>query len=78
MLKKIDKNYDSSDRSHAIGFLEDYRARGEVVTGLLYIDAQLPEMHELAGSSDTPMNKLEWSQLNPGSEELANLAASLR
>lgn len=78
VLQKIDKNYDASDRSHAIGYLEDYRARGEIVTGLLYIDAQLPEMHELAGSSKTPLTKLDWSQLNPGSEELAKLTASLR
>jgi 2-oxoglutarate ferredoxin oxidoreductase subunit beta len=78
VLRKIDKDYIMTDRSRALGKLEAYRARGEIVTGLLFINEDLPEMHALAGSSKTPMSKLEWSKLNPGSEELTKLAASLR
>jgi len=78
VLKKIDKNYSPTDRAKAIGYLEHYRGKGEVVTGLLYINAALEEMHAIAGSCSTPLSQLEFDRLSPGSEALIKLQASLR
>ena len=78
LLKKTDSGYDATNRSSVMRYLEQQRARGEVVTGLLYINAELPEMHDIYRTSDTAMKDLEFEDLNPGSEELAKLQARMR
>ena len=78
LLKKTDSGYDATNRSSVMRYLEQQRARGEVVTGLLYINAELPEMHRIYRTSDTPMKDLEYEKLNPGNEELAKLQARMR
>ena len=77
-LKKTDSGYDATNRSRVMRFLEQQRARGEVVTGLLYINTELPEMHEIYRTSGTPMKDLEFEKLNPGSSVLAELQARMR
>ena len=78
LLKKTDSGYYATNRSSVMRYLEQQRARGEVVTGLLYINAELPEMHGIYRTSETPMKDLEYEKLNPGSEELAKLQARMR
>ena len=78
LFKKTDSGYDATNRSSVMRYLEQQRARGEVVTGLLYINAELPEMHDIYRTSDTAMKDLEFEDLNPGSEELAKLQVRMR
>lgn len=78
LLKKASSGYDATDRSRVMRYLEQQRARGEVVTGLLYINAELPEMHKIYRTSATPMKDVEFEELNPGSEALAKLQAGMR
>lgn len=78
LLKKTDGGYDATNRSSVMRYLEQQRARGEVVTGLLYINAELPEMHRIYRTSETPMKDLEYEKLNPGSAALAKLQARMR
>jgi hypothetical protein len=49
-----------------------------VVTGLLYVNAELPEMHRIYRTSATPMKDIPFEKLNPGSEALAKLQARMR
>jgi 2-oxoglutarate ferredoxin oxidoreductase subunit beta len=78
LLKKASSGYDATDRSRVMRYLEQQRARGEVVTGLLYINAELPEMHRIYRTSETPMKDVPFEKLNPGSEALAKLQALMR
>ena len=78
LLKKTDGGYDATNRSGVLRYLEQQRAMGEVVTGLLYINAELPEMHRIYRTSKTPMKDLEFDKLNPGSDALAKLQARMR
>ncbi|MDH3901659.1 MAG: 2-oxoacid:ferredoxin oxidoreductase subunit beta [Xanthomonadales bacterium] len=78
LLKKASSGYDATDRSRVMRYLEQQRAQGEVVTGLLYINAELPEMHRIYRTSEIPMKDLEFEKLNPGSEALAKLQARMR
>jgi 2-oxoglutarate ferredoxin oxidoreductase subunit beta len=78
LLKKTDSGYDATNRSGVLRYLEQQRARGEVVTGLLFINSELPDMHKIYGTSDTPMKDLEFENLNPGSAELAKLQSRMR
>ena len=78
LLKKADADYDPTDRSKAMHYLERHRSRGEVVTGLMYLDESIPDMHEVFETDTRPMAELEFEQLNPGSEALAELQARLK
>ena len=43
LLKKLGEEYDPSDRRAAIQMVEESRGRGQLVTGLLYIDESMPD-----------------------------------
>ena len=43
LLKKLGAEYDPSDRRAAIQMVEESRGRGQLVTGLLYIDESMPD-----------------------------------
>jgi len=58
--------------------LEGRRARGEVVTGLLYVDADSADMHAALHTVDMPLNTLNDPDLVPGNAALAAVNASLR
>ncbi|MFU8877054.1 MAG: 2-oxoacid:ferredoxin oxidoreductase subunit beta, partial [Wenzhouxiangellaceae bacterium] len=47
-LKKLAADYDASSRAHALEYLEAARNRQEIVTGLLYLNAELPSFHQIA------------------------------
>lgn len=78
LLKKVDERFNPADRSEVMAYLEDHRSRGEIVTGLLYINEQLEEMHGIAGSSKQALTTMDFEQLNPGSDALAKLQQRMR
>ena len=43
LLKKLGEDYDPTDRIAAIQMVEESRGRGQLVTGLLYIDESMPD-----------------------------------
>ena len=65
-------------RSHALGYLHERQAEGEIVTGLLYVDPEARDLHDYLGTIDTPLNQLANGELTPGSAALDALNASLR
>jgi 2-oxoglutarate/2-oxoacid ferredoxin oxidoreductase subunit beta len=77
-LHKLDASYDPSDKVGAMAYLEARRARGEVVTGLLYVDAGSADMHASLHTVDAPLNTLGDAELVPGNAALAAINASLR
>lgn len=77
-LKKADRHYDPTDRSKAMHYLEQHRARGEVVTGMMFIDEAIPEMHDVFESSGKPLADYGFGDLNPGSEALRKLQSHMK
>ena len=77
-LRKLNDDYDPTDRVAAVGFLEARRAVGEVVTGLLYIDEQSTDLHDSLHTVAMPLNALQDADLVPGNAALAGVNASLR
>ncbi|MDO8439626.1 MAG: 2-oxoacid:ferredoxin oxidoreductase subunit beta [Polaromonas sp.] len=77
-FRKLHTDYDPTDRYAALSYMNMHQARGEVVTGLLYLDPLASDMHVALNTSDTPLNKLGATQLCPGSKGLDKLNASLR
>ena len=77
-LHKTADDYDATDKVAAMAYLESHRARGEVVTGLLYVKPDSTDMHDALETVGAPLNSLNDADLVPGSAALAALNASLR
>jgi 2-oxoglutarate ferredoxin oxidoreductase subunit beta len=77
-LRKIDADYDVHDRGAAMAFLQKHAAKGQVVTGLLYVDPEAEDLHTHLDTVPTPLNTLEAKDLCPGSAALEKINASLR
>jgi len=73
VFRKVNKEYDPTSRAAAFSFLRDSVNAGEIITGLLYIDAESSDMHDLSGSVDTPLSKIPYEELNPGKATLEKL-----
>jgi len=77
-LRSLHAGYDATDRHAALSFMQAHQARGEVVTGLLYVDPLATDLHTALNTSAAPLNSLDAERLCPGSAALARLNASLR
>ena len=77
-LRKLDADYDVHDRLAAMAFLQKHAAKGQVVTGLLYVDPEAEDLHAHLNTVDAPLNALEAEDLCPGTAALEKINASLR
>ena len=77
-LHKVATNYDPHDRVAAMNYLAERQAKGEIVTGLLYVDPSADDLHDYLDTVDVPLNLLNAKELSPGSAALAKINAGLR
>ncbi|MCB1942094.1 MAG: 2-oxoacid:ferredoxin oxidoreductase subunit beta [Candidatus Accumulibacter sp.] len=77
-LRKLHADYDPTDRVRAMSYIQEHAARGEVVTGLLYVDTEARDLHQQIETVDEPLNTLGAAELCPGAAVLAKINASLR
>lgn len=77
-LRKLHPDYDPTNRIAALAYLHEHAGRGEVVTGLLYVDPLPTDLHTALNTCATPLNTLSTAQLCPGASALAKINASLR
>jgi 2-oxoglutarate ferredoxin oxidoreductase subunit beta len=77
-LRKLAPGYDASDRIGAMTYVQSRYAQGEIVTGLLYLDAQPRDLHGALNTVATPLNQLGERELCPGSAAIEKLNATLR
>ena len=77
-LRKIDDGYDPHDRVKALNYVQEHQAQGEVVTGLLYVENDPMDCHDILRTVDAPLNSLGESELCPGSAALDGVNESYR
>jgi 2-oxoglutarate ferredoxin oxidoreductase subunit beta len=77
-FRKLQQDYDPTNRYTALSYMNAHQARGEVVTGLLYVDPLATDLHVALNTSQTPLNKLGAGQLSPGAKALDKVNSSLR
>ncbi len=78
VLKKLEPDYDPTDRLRAFQRLEEARAKQEFITGLIYVnEEQRPDLHELLHICAMPLVYLPPEKLRPGPEKLAAVMAEL-
>jgi 2-oxoglutarate ferredoxin oxidoreductase subunit beta len=77
-LRKLAEDYDTSDRQAATAEVERHRAKGEVPTGLFFVDTKSRDMHDISGTTEVPLSQVPFEKLCPGSAALDELQKSFR
>jgi len=77
-LHKLAKDWDPMNRLSAINAIHTAKEKGEILTGLLFIDENSNDLHSMLNTSDVALNSLDKNALCPGSAALAELNSKLR
>lgn len=77
-FKKVADGFDPTDRDRAYDYVSEHLRRGEILTGLLHVEEDAPEMHEVAGTVERPIVSLPYEDLCPGSGALSKLQEAFR
>jgi 2-oxoglutarate ferredoxin oxidoreductase subunit beta len=78
MLKKLESDYDPTDRMAALKLLDEACCGGVFVTGLIYINNDQPTLDEVENLVDTPLSLLSESELRPSPESLQSVLEQYR
>ena len=77
-LHKHDDEYDIEDPQSALQAIAYHQKSGRVLTGLLYMDRDAQELHEILETTRRPLNTLTEKELCPGTKVLDSINAGLR
>lgn len=77
-LQKPRAEYQPDDRRAAMNALQDAERKGDILTGLIYIDEDPNDFHDTLNTLDTPLNALDEEALCPGNKTLQSINKSFR
>src|SRR5690348_13499016 len=77
-IRKLDRDYDPQDRLAALAVLEEAEKKGEVLTGVLYVNTTKPTFLELLNLHDDPVATLPESKVRPARQVLEDVMEELR
>src|SRR6185437_2798584 len=77
-FREVASDYDPTDRDAAYAHVRAHQERGEIVTGLLYIDITSPDMHAIANTIEQPLIDVPYEKLCPGKSALDALMEEYR
>ncbi len=78
ILKKLDKNYDPTNKLSAMNTLQKAIAEKQFLTGLLYVDEKKEDFTTIMDLVDEPLATLSAEQTRPGKEVLEEIMNSLK
>jgi 2-oxoglutarate ferredoxin oxidoreductase subunit beta len=77
-FRQLDHDYDPTDRDRAYATLRAAAEAGEIATGLLYVNAESRDVHDVNGTVKTPLVDVPYEDLVPGAAALAKLMERYR
>jgi 2-oxoglutarate ferredoxin oxidoreductase subunit beta len=77
-FRPVDASYDPTDRDAAYAAVRAHQDRGDVVTGLLYLEEGAPDMHGQNNTVAGPLTALPYEELCPGNAALQALQDEFR
>jgi len=77
-LRKLSRDYDPTDKISAMHVLAESHEKGEMLTGVFYVNTQAADFLSLLHVSDTPLSRLDDSSVRPSREALDEIMESLR
>src|SRR5947207_423017 len=78
ILKKLEEEYDPTDKINALKRLHETARRGEFATGLIYIEPDRDDFLTQLNLVDDPLASLPLSRTRPGPEALEEIMEGLR
>jgi len=72
-LRKLHEDYDPTDKVHAVKMLTESHDKGEVLTGVFYVDTQKPDFTTLLNMVEEPLATLPSERTRPGRDVLSQL-----
>jgi 2-oxoglutarate ferredoxin oxidoreductase subunit beta len=78
VLKKLDQDYDPTNRVEALKLLEETNSGQVLVTGLIYFNPDLPSLQDSESMVETPLSALQAEELRPNRASLESLMADFR
>ncbi len=78
MLRKLEEDYDATNKIEAIRRLNISHQKGEVLTGVFYVNTKTPTFIDLLNMTDQPLATLPESVTRPGREVLDQVMEELR
>jgi 2-oxoglutarate ferredoxin oxidoreductase subunit beta len=77
ILKKLEQDYDPTNRVDAMRLLEEANAKQWLLTGLIYINPDQPSMLDIYNLTEEPLNRLTPDRLRPSQDTLADINARM-
>jgi len=77
-LRKLEEDYNPTDKIQAVSRLMEAHAKGEVLTGVFYINAKAPTFIDMLNVTDQPLATLPQSVTRPSREALEQCMEELR
>jgi len=77
-LRKLHEDYNPTDRVTAVKALMESHERGEVLTGVFYLDTQKPNFTQLLNLVDEPLATLPQERTRPSKQVLQEIMAKLQ
>uniref|UniRef100_Q01P29 Thiamine pyrophosphate enzyme domain protein TPP-binding n=1 Tax=Solibacter usitatus (strain Ellin6076) TaxID=234267 RepID=Q01P29_SOLUE len=77
-IRKLHREYDPTNRTAAAVLLEESEAKGEVLTGVLYVNTSKPTFLEQLNIANEPLGTLPQSKTRPSREVLDQVMEELR
>jgi 2-oxoglutarate ferredoxin oxidoreductase subunit beta len=73
LLKKADEDLNPRNAGEVLNYIARHEAENQIVTGLLHIDDEKPDMNACNNLPKAPLNRLPYEKLSPGAAALAEL-----
>lgn len=77
-LHKAADDYNIENRQEALQAIAHHNDEGRLLTGLLFVDRDSQDLHDVLGTTRQPLNTLTEKELCPGSRFLDSINAGLR
>jgi 2-oxoglutarate ferredoxin oxidoreductase subunit beta len=77
-LRKLGRDYDPTDKLGALRVLQEAHEKGEMLTGVFYVNTQAPSFVDLLNLVDEPLAKLPESRVRPPRQALNEIMEALR
>ncbi len=73
VLKKLEHDYDPTDKWQAMNILEKAEVNHYLVTGLIYVNPNQPSLYDFLNLTEEPLNRIDSSKLRPSPESLEKI-----
>jgi 2-oxoglutarate ferredoxin oxidoreductase subunit beta len=77
-LRKLELDYDATDKVNALKVMAEAHSKGEILTGVFYVNTKAPTFMDLLNIGDQPLGQLPESLVRPPKSVLDEVMAELQ